>query len=86
MNWTPDNNYNGNRSGWNDANQNGYRLDDAAIAEPVSRRPFSSRLFRAALVILLLTGIVALYFTIRLSESLPTHERGAKAWQHRSHP
>lgn len=69
MNWTPDDNYNGNRSGWNDGNPNGYRIDNAVIAHPASGRPIIHGFLRLVLAIMLLAGVIAAYNTVRVFHS-----------------
>lgn len=70
MNWTPNDNYNGNVSGWDDGNPNGYSVDDAVIAPPASGRSMLGGVLRVVFAILFLAGFVALYFTARFSHSL----------------
>ena len=72
MNWTPDYNYNGNSSGWNDGNPNGHRIDSAPFAKTVPSVSRPRGLLRVVLIILLLAGIVAAGFTVKLFSSLAT--------------
>lgn len=59
MNWTPDYNYNGNHTGWNDGNP--YRVDDAAIAAPSVGGSLLRGFLKILLAVLVLAGLLAVY-------------------------
>lgn len=74
MNWTPDYNYNGNNSGWDDGNPNGYRVDDAVVARSSPGRAIGGWFLRLFIAVLLIAGVIAMYFTARLTPSLATQQ------------
>ena len=72
MNWTPDYDYNGNTTGWNDGNQHGYRLNDAVLAASLpSPRSFIRSIGRAILAVVILTAVATLFLQVRYFSTKP---------------